>query len=261
MAGELTFHLFGPLRVCGADGRCLALGSRTRRAVLAVLLLRPGQLVPVERIIGQLWHGAPPPGAAAHVHDQVAALREALETAGKSLVGRENGYLMDVAPERIDVCRFAGGAAAGREALTGGQPAGAARTLDAALAEWRGDPLADFPGEPFTGPTIAQLENLRAQAVQDRAEARLLLGDAGWCVTELDRLVRETPYRERLWELYAAALYRAGRRDDALAAIARVRDLLFEELGLQDGPGLRALERAVRDDDLAAIPGGAPPTG
>ncbi|BFU43589.1 AfsR/SARP family transcriptional regulator [Krasilnikovia sp. MM14-A1004] len=260
VAEEPTFHLFGPLRVCGADGGCAALGSPTQRAILAVLLLRPGRVVPVERIIGQVWAAAsPPPGGAADVHGEVAALRESLAAAGSLLVGRDTGYLMDVAPERVDVCRFATGAAAGRAALAGGHPAEAARTLDAALAEWQGAPLADFPGEPFAGPTIAQLENLRAQAVQDRAEARLLLGDADWCVTELDRLVRETPYRERLWELYAAALYRAGRRDDALAAIARVRDLLFEELGLEDGPGLRALERAIRDDDRAAIPGGTPP--
>ncbi|GAB1693231.1 AfsR/SARP family transcriptional regulator [Krasilnikovia sp. M28-CT-15] len=261
VAEELTFRLFGPLQVCGADGRCAVLGSRTQQAVLAVLLLRPGQCVPVERIIGQLWPGAPPPGAAADVHAHVTALRDALEAAGPLLVARESGYLMEVAPERVDVCRFAAGAAAGRAALTGERPAEAARAVDAALAEWQGVPLADFSGEPFAGPTVAHLENLRAQAVQDRAEARLLLGDAGWCVTELDTLVRETPYRERLWELYAAALYRAGRRDDALAAIARVRDLLFEELGLEDGPGLRALERAIRDDDPAAIPGGAPPAG
>ncbi|WP_412736400.1 AfsR/SARP family transcriptional regulator [Krasilnikovia sp. MM14-A1259] len=257
MAEELTFHLFGPLRVSGAPGRAYPLGARTPRALLALLLLRPGTLVGLTEIIAQLWPGAPPPDAAADVGNHVAALRAALGTAGPVLVARETGYLVDVEPDAVDVCRFAAGAAAGRAAVTAGQPAQAVRTLDAALAEWRGAPLAEFSGEPFAGPTIAHLENLRAQAVQDRAEARLQLGDAGWCVTELGELVREMPYRERLWELYAAALYRDGRQADALAAITRVRDLLFEELGIGDGPGLRALERAIRNDDAAVVPGAA----
>jgi DNA-binding SARP family transcriptional activator len=213
----------------------------------------------MDRLIAQLWGGEPPAGAATIVQGHIEHLRRGLESGGAApvLLVRETGYLIDVPPDRTDIGRFTAQAEAGRRALADGDAAAAASRLDAALAEWQGAPLTEFAGEPFAGPAIAHLEHLHAEVVQDRAEARLLLGDAGWCVTELERLVREAPYRERLWELYAAALYRAGRPADALAAIRRVRDLLDEELGLAPGPRLGALEQAILRCDDAAIPGPA----
>ena len=239
------------------QGAPVTLGPRKERAILAMLLLQPGRVLPLDRMIAQLWGDGPPAGATTTVHGYVSRLRRALEADGRPriLLTRGPGYLIDVAPAQVDVGRFTAQAEAGRRALAAGDAAAAAPLLDAALREWQGDPLAEFAGEPFAGPAVAHLENLHAEAVQDRAESRLLCGDAAWCVTELGRLVRETPYRERLWELYAAALYRAGRPADALAAIRRVRDLLDEELGLMPGPGLTALEQAVLRDDAAAIPG------
>jgi DNA-binding SARP family transcriptional activator len=257
----LRFRLLGAIAAEDADGRPVDLGSRKTRAIMAMLLVQPGRILPADRLIAQLWPAGPPPGATATVRAYIAQLRRALETSQTPpaephvLRAREPGYLLDVDPRRIDTVRFTDGAAAGRRALAAGDVAGAAALLDAALDEWRGEPLAEFAADPFARPVVAHLLNVHAEAVQDRAEARLALGDTGWAVTELGRLVRELPYRERLWELLAAALYRAGRQADALAAIREVRDLLDDELGLSPGPGLRATEQAILHHDLAAIPG------
>ena len=245
-------RLFGRLAVDGPGGP-VEVGSREERAILAMLLVQPGRVVPLDRLIGQLWADEPPPGAVTTVRGCLARLRRALGPG--VLITRDPGYLVDVDPDRVDLSRFLARAEAGRQALAAGDPAAAVAALDEALAEWTGDPLAEFAGEPFAGPAIAHLENVHAEAEQDRAEARLRRGDIDWCVTELGRLVRDHPYRERLWELYAAALYRAGRPADALAAVRRVRDLLDEELGLEPGPGLRAIERGILHHDEAAIPG------
>jgi DNA-binding SARP family transcriptional activator len=238
----MGFRLFGPLQAHGPGGPVL-LTSRTQRAVLAMLLLEPGRLVRPDRLTG---HGLP----ATPLDDTVAELQQALAAAGAPgiLVPEADGYRLDVDPRDVDAERFAAQARAGRRALADGEPATAADHLEAALAEWVGEPLAEFAGEPFAGRVIADLENVHAEVVQDRAEARLALGDVDWCVAELAELVSEMPYRERLWELYATALCRAGRTADALAALQRVRNLLDEELGLAPGPGLLALEKEIRQN-------------
>jgi DNA-binding SARP family transcriptional activator len=248
----VNFRLFGSLRVDRSGGP-VKLGPRKERAILAMLLVQPGRILPLDRLIAQLWADEPPPGAVATVQGYISRLRRALGPG--VLVTRDPGYLVDVPPDRVDVGRFLAGAEAGRHALSAGDPGAAAAALDVALAEWTGKPLAEFAGAPFTGPIVAHLENVRAEAVQDRAEARLLRGDIGWCVAELGQRVRDHRYRERLWELYAAALYRAGRPADALAAIREVRDLLDDELGLAPGPGLGAIEQAILRHDEAVIPG------
>ncbi|MCA2215901.1 AfsR/SARP family transcriptional regulator [Jidongwangia harbinensis] len=237
----MSFRLFGALRARGPGGPVL-LTSRAERAVLAMLLLEPGQVVPRHRLAGR-------GDRAASLDDTAAAIGQALVEAGAPglLVPHAAGYRLDVDPRDVDVERFTARAWAGRAALAAGDPAAAAAELEAALAEWD-EPLAEFAGEPFAGRVIADLENLHAEAVQDRAEARLMLGDVDWCVTELAVLVGEMPYRERLWELYATALCRAGRKPEALAVLHRVRNLLDEELGLAPGPGLLALETAIRGD-------------
>ncbi len=251
---DLDFRLFGTVRAIGPDGSERALGPRKERAVLAMLLIQPGRVLPLDRMIAQLWGDEPPASAVTTVQAYISHLRRSLREKD-ALITRDPGYLIAAT---TDLDRFSSRAGAGRRALADGDAAGAVDLLDAALAEWTGEPLAEFAEETFARPAVAQLANLHADAVQDRAEARLLRGDVAWCVTELDRLVAGSPYRERLWELYAAALYRAGRPADALAAIRRIRELLDDDLGLEPGPGLRDLETAILNHDGTAIPGRDP---
>ena len=82
-------------------------------------------------------------------------------------------------------------------------------------------------------------------ARERRLEARLQLGDAALLVGDLEALVAEDPLREERWRLLALALYRAHRQADALAALRRARATLADELGIDPGPALRALEADV----------------
>ena len=131
------------------------------------------------------------------------------------------------------------------DSAAGLAPAEAARVLDDALRLWRGPAYAEYAGEPWADAEVARLSELRAVARERLLEARLQLGDAALLVGELEALVAEDPLREERWRLLVLALYRAQRQADALAALRRARELLAEELGVDPGPALRALEADV----------------
>ena len=121
---------------------------------------------------------------------------------------------------------------------------------------WRGTPLADFAYEAFAQGEIARLEEARWAALEDRIETELALGEHAAAVGELEALVRDQPLRERLHALLMLALYRSGRQAGALDAYQRVRAQLSDELGLEPGSELRALQAAIlnQDQSLAAPP-------
>ena len=107
--------------------------------------------------------------------------------------------------------------------------------------------------EPFAQSEIARLVELRAEAVEARLDAELALGRSAELVGELVTLIAEHPFRERLRGQLMLALYRSGRQADALAAFRAAREALVEELAVEPGPELRALEAAIlrQDDSLA----------
>ena len=242
------FGLLGPLSVT-VDGQPVALGGQKRRALLAALLLEPNQVVSRDRLIDALWGEDPPDTARNTIQVYVSQLRKllpdgALETAPP-------GYRLSVDGEAIDLFEFVRLSEEGRSALKGGDAAGAAETLRAALALWRGAPLADLAWEPFAQAEIVRLEELRITALEDRIDADLALGRHGQLIGELERLVAEHPLRERLRGQLMLALYRAGRQADALAVYQRGRRTLVDELGLEPSESLRQLERAILAHDPA----------
>ncbi|MEU6715365.1 BTAD domain-containing putative transcriptional regulator [Nonomuraea sp. NPDC046802] len=245
----MEVRLFGPLEVDDDDGNRLDLGTRKQRAVLARLALEPGRVVPLDRLIEELWAGEAPAKATATLQAYVSHLRRVLEpgrkprTPPRLLLTREPGYLLNLTPGQTDVGRFAAWADDGARLLKQGRHAEAARMLDRALALWRGEPLAEFPD--LAPVTSARLGELRLAAEEDRLAARLALGEAS--VPDLEALTDAHPYRERAWGLLVVGLYRGGRQADALAALRRVRALLSDELGIEPGPELRRLEQAVFD--------------
>ena len=125
--------------------------------------------------------------------------------------------------------------------------AGDASTAMAKASEglrlFRGEVLIDL-GD-WAEPHRARLEELRLGLLEDVMAARVDLGAGGELVGELETLVTQHPLRERLWASLMTALYRGGRQADALATYARVRRLLVDELGVEPGPDLRALEQQV----------------
>lgn len=238
----MEFRILGPFEAI-MRGEPLEVGAGKQRALLALLLLRSGEVVSTDRLIDALWEEGPPASALNSVHVYVSQLRKALGNGRLETRGR--GYLLALEPEQLDLGRFERLLGEGRALLAGGKPEPAAETLRAALALWRGPPLSDFASEPFAQGEIARLDELRLTALEERIEADLALGSRDELVPELEALVREHPLRERLRAQLMLALYRSGRQAEALDAYRQARRLLAEELGLEPGRTLQELEGAI----------------
>ena len=245
MAGGSVFELrfLGPVQAVRA-GRDVALGGPRQRAVLALLALDAGRVVPAGRLVEEIWRGRPPLGAAKTLRSYVSRLRSALAPE-MPLVPRGGGYVLSASSGQLDVARFERLVAEGQAMLGGGAAAAAGNRFREALGLWRGPAFADVADVEPLALEASRLEELRLVAVEGRLEADLAVGSHGEVAGELERLVGEYPLRERLWRLLMLALYRGGRQADALAAYQRARAILAEQLGLEPGPELRELERAV----------------
>jgi predicted ATPase/DNA-binding SARP family transcriptional activator len=245
-------RLLGPVQVVQA-GREVGLGGPRPRAVLALLVLEAGRVVPAGRLIEDLWRGSPPPGAAKTLRSYVSRLR-ALLAPDAALAARGGGYVLSVDPDTVDAVRFEQRVGAGQAALGRGDPAASEGWFREALGLWRGPALADVCVVEPLAREAARLEELRLAAVEGRIEADIELGLHAEVIGELEGLVGEHPVRERLWRLLVLALYRAERQADALAAYRRARDMLAAELGLEPSEDLRRLEEAVLRQEVPAAP-------
>ncbi|MGH3823522.1 MAG: BTAD domain-containing putative transcriptional regulator [Pseudonocardiaceae bacterium] len=249
MEGTLEFAILGPLEVRDQHRR-IEVSSAKERLLLAVLVVHANEVVSAERLIEALWGAAPPVTTANTLQTYISHLRKVLEpdrpprAKGGILRTHGYGYELAVAPEAVDAARFEQLARDGRDVLAS-DPEKAAEILRAALALWRGAPMAEFGFELFAQAEIARLTELRAAVFDDRVEADLALGRHAALCSELSRAVREQPLRERLWSQLIRALYRCGRQADALAAYARLRDQLAEQLGIDPSPELVRLHEAV----------------
>jgi DNA-binding SARP family transcriptional activator len=246
----MDFRILGPLEVL-EQGRIVALGGSKQRALLALLLLHANQTLTAERLIDELWGERPPPTAAKTLQMHVSRLRKALAADAGAVVTRARGYELKLDPGCLDAHRFERLVAEGRGALAAGRPERALRTLQDALAIWRGTPLSDFASESFAQPEIARLDDLRLAAMELLVEAQLSLAGHAEVVGQLELLIAEHPYRERLRAQLMLALYRSDRQADALQAYQDARRVLVEELGIEPGERLRELERAILAQDPA----------
>jgi DNA-binding SARP family transcriptional activator len=242
----VEFRILGPLEVWHED-RLVHVGGTKERALLALLLLNSGEPVSADRLIDELWGDPPPPTARKSLQVRVAALRRAV---GKTvLVTRGDAYLVILEQDQLDLHRFEHLVAVGDQALGSGDAAAALETFEDALALWRGPALADFAYESFAQAAIARLEELRLHTLELRIDAQLALGLHGRAVSELEGLVAAHPLRERLRGQLMLALYRDGRQAEALDVYRTTREQFLEELGIEPGPALRDLERAILRHD------------
>ena len=263
----MRFLVLGPLEV-EADNGPVVLGRQKERLLLAQLLTRPNQVVPVEALVLGLWGDHPPLTAAKTLQSHVVRLRRALEparargAAGEVLVTREPGYLLRVAPGALDAARFEELTTAGRRALADGSVERAGSLLREALGLWRGRAFEEFLDADFGAAESDRLAELRLVALEDRLETDLRLGRHRELAAELEGLLRDHPLRERLWAQLLLALYRSGRQADALLAYQRARKILVEELGIDPGAELRRLHAAILAQDPSLdlkVPGAAAP--
>ena len=250
----LDFAVLGPVEV-RRDGRPLALAGVRQRALVAFLVLHAGEVVSTDRLISALFGEDASDGAANALQQSISRLRRTLGEAGAPdqtvLVTRSPGYVLQVAPDRVDLQRFELLSHEAHRTLENGDTAGGADYLREALALWRGPPLADLTEFEFAQGEIRRLEELRLGAIMDRIDADLALGKASDVVAELEGLIVSNRYQERLRGQLMLALYRSGRQADALQAFRQARELLRDELGLEPSRAIQELERAILVHDEA----------
>lgn len=256
---DLRFLALGPLSVELA-GAAVPLGGRLRRALLADLVLHAGELLPVDRLVEDLWGETPPDDPVNTLQVYVGQLRRLLEPDRRSrapaqvLVSTPPGYQLVADGSSLDALDFERQVRAARAMTARGDDVRALAALHQALQLWRGPAVPEFADAPFARSRIAQLEELRLGALEDRLDGDLAAGQQAHVVAELEGLTALSPYRERLWELRVLALYRADRQAEALAAYQQVRRLFRDELGIEPGARLQDLERAVLSHDPALSP-------
>lgn len=258
---RITFGVLGPVVAWDAAGGALGLKGPRHRAVLARLITARRRVVPLTHLVEDLWE-EPGPGAVGAVQTFVAALRRVLEpdrparAPARLLVTEGPGYALRAAPDAVDAWRFESAVGAAAKL----PPTRALEQLQAALDMWRGPAYAEFVQENWARGERSRLAELRLQAVEQQAQARLALGLAAEAVPDLDAHLAEHPWREEAWRLLALALYRAGRQVDALAVLRRARAILADELGLDPGPELRRLETDILTQDPRLDPPDEPMT-
>jgi predicted ATPase/DNA-binding SARP family transcriptional activator len=252
----LTVAVLGRVEV-RRDGVCAVVPSGLTTELLVRLALDAGRPVRAERLVEDLWTGAigiRPNTLLA----KVSQLRHALGDPA-ALTGGPEGYTLAVDPGRVDALRALRLADEGVALLAAGNAATAAATCREGLALFGAEVLPAAGGAAWVLPHRVRLEEARLRLLEDELAARLALGATGEIVGELESLVAVHSLRERLWALLITALYGAGRQSDALAASRRVARLLSDELGVDPGPELAALERQVLAHDPALVPGARSP--
>ncbi|BBX95607.1 transcriptional regulatory protein EmbR [Mycobacterium lacus] len=256
MDKRLDLGLLGPLEM-SIDGTLVPLGTPKQRAVLAMLVINRNRPVGVETLTTALWEDWPPSGARASIHSYVSNLRKLLSGAGIDpravLAAAPPGYRLSIPDSSCDLGRFIAEKTAGVHAAAAGRFEQASRHLSAALAQWRGPVLDDLRDFQFVDAFATALVEDKILAHTAKAEAEIACGRASAVIVELEGLTAEHPYREPLWTQLITAYYLTDRQSDALGAYRRVKTTLAEDLGIDPGPTLRALnERILRQEPLDA---------
>ncbi|MBP2319844.1 DNA-binding SARP family transcriptional activator/Tfp pilus assembly protein PilF [Kibdelosporangium banguiense] len=252
----MRFRVLGPVRVWHA-GEWVTIRAAQPRVVLAILLIEAGRVVSADRLVDELWGDHPPRTALNTVQGYIARLRKLLGDGSQTrLLTRGRGYVLEVADGELDSWVFDRLVEAGQRELAGGRLSAGVEQLVEALALWQGAAMHDVLASPMVAAEANRLEQRRLTALEARLGAELALGRHVETVDELARLVEEYPLREKLRCHLMLAMYRCGRRAEALDVYRNGRAVLVAELGMEPGPELSELERAILADDRTLAGGG-----
>ncbi len=250
----MRFRILGTLEVQAYGSRVALVSPRQQRA-LAVLLLHPDAVVPVDRMIDALWEDEPPATAVKQVRNCVSALRGRLGEAGGLIVTDGPGYRLHIDADDLDSLRFRRHVAAARALAGQAKLVDAVEEVRTALALWRGPALDGLRTTTLAG-RAALLDEQRADAVELCAEWRLRLGETGEVVRELSEFCGEHPTRELSHLLLMRALAKEGRYAEASTLFHGLRRRLADELGVDPNPDLRRLHEQILTE---AAPGAEDP--
>jgi DNA-binding SARP family transcriptional activator/tetratricopeptide (TPR) repeat protein len=246
---RMEFWLLGPLLV-RRFGVAVPVSQGKQRILLATLLLNANRVVPLDELAEVMWGPKPPSSARVTMRNYVKRLRLAIGDADRSRISTEpRGYLMCTDSGELDVTRFEELAGSACTAAREGSWGRVSADASAALALWRGDPLADVESDALAAREVPRLAEIRLQVVEARLEAELYLGGHSEVIPDLQRLTNDHPLREHLHGLLMLALYRVGRQAEALAVYREARRVLIDELGTEPGTRLRELHQQILTGD------------
>lgn len=256
----VVFRILGPLQVTGLRGPVRIPPGR-QEVILAALLLEANRVVSTDYLVDLIWDDEPPDTARTQVQICVSRLRKLFTAAtiAAAITTRPPGYVLKTEGDLVDAAVFARRVADARALRKRGETAEAAELLRAAGELWQGDCLSGVSSETLRSKAL-QLDEERLTAAETRIELELDLGRHHQLVGEIQLLVRVHPLRERLRGQLMLALYRSGRQAEALESYRVGRELLVEELGLEPGDELRALERAILSSTVPPLPPREPAT-
>lgn len=246
--GELDFLILGPLEV-RQDGEPVRIGGRGQRELLALLVLHANEVVSTDRLLDALWPDQRPSSGRTALQNRISHLRKTFGSRA-AIETQPSGYSLRVDPQRVDLVRFQRLAQRARAELGSGDPEGAATTARAALDHWRGEPLADLGTEVFRAERL-RLEELRLAAFALCIDAELACGRHEELIGELRGLIDEHPLHEGFREQLMLSLYRSGRQAESLDVYREGRDVLVDELGIEPGPDLQRVHKAILSQDPA----------
>jgi DNA-binding SARP family transcriptional activator len=244
-----AFRLLGSFEMGPGRG---PVGAPKPRQLLSLLLLNAGNLVSSDMLVDELWSDHPPASATVTLQTYIGQARRVLRDAGvpveddkRVLVTRSHGYLLDIDPGQLDVRRFLDGSRDARTLLRQGDPEGARALLRRSLGLWRGPPLVDVPVGPRLETEIVRLNEERLVATEILMDNELRAGRPHEILSDLFKSVAENQHHERLCGQLMLALYRCGRRAQALEIYRHVSHSLREQLGLDPSPLLVSLHTAM----------------
>ncbi|MFD4639768.1 BTAD domain-containing putative transcriptional regulator [Lentzea sp. NPDC058436] len=243
----MRFGVLGPLTAWRGDEE-LRLGTPKARVLVAVLLSRAGHPVSEDQLAAALWGDDPPKSATKNMQTYVHRLRRELGDPAR-VVRRGAGYLIQADRGELDATRFEDLAQAGQVAEAADALDEASRRLHEAVRLWRGPAFAGMADVPVLAAEAARLDEVRLSVLQSRIAVDLKLGRHAELLGELIALVGVHPLRERLRAQLMLALYRCGRRADALAEYTRARTTLIEETGLDPADELHDLQQRILNQD------------
>lgn len=245
--------VLGPIEITADDRSTVDTGGKRQRRLLAALAVRAGDVVSVDSLVDIVFEGNPTESAERTLQSYVSRLRRAVDgenhSNGTAIERTSPGYVLRLETDSFDAFCFVDGVQAARDHAANGDHAAAVRGFDDALRLSRGRPFAEFADEPWALAESERLSEIRATAIEDRAESQLALGGHAEVIPDLERFSREETTRERPRAQLMLALYRSGRQAEALRVYQDYSRYLGEEMGLEPSATLRDLESKIIASD------------
>ncbi|MCZ6504509.1 MAG: BTAD domain-containing putative transcriptional regulator, partial [Actinobacteria bacterium] len=241
---SVEFNALGPVTVTdGADS--LNIGGPKQRTVLAMLIAHAGRPVSNDLIAQAVYGEDRPERGRRTVQTYVSTLRSIV---GDVVVKDGRGWSLRVDRDQIDTLRFEDLYESVRDA-DNLEPESIATVLRDALSLWRGHPYDDIEAHGLLEAEVTRLDELRVAVQAARIDADLAAGRDADLIGEIEALLFEYPYQERIRAQHMTALYRAGRQKEALRSYGQIRSLLLEELGVDPNQELQSLEQRILEQD------------